>query len=193
MTREGDVTVGVVGLGYWGPNLARNFAALEGCRLTWCCDSSEEARSRWERSLPGTRFTGDLADLLADEELDAVVVATDVPSHAALAIRTLSAGKHCFVEKPLARSAAEAAEVVAAADAAGRTLMVGHLLEYHPGDREAEGDRRPRESSATSSTCTPTGSTSARSARTRMRSGVSVRTTSRCCCTCSTARSPRRC
>ena len=133
MTRDGDVTVGVVGLGYWGPNLARNFAALEGCRLTWCCDSSEEARSRWERSLPGTRFTGDLADLLADEELDAVVVATDVPSHAALAIRALSAGKHCFVEKPLARSTAEAAEVVAAADAAGRTLMVGHLLEYHPG------------------------------------------------------------
>jgi len=133
VTRDGDVTVGVVGLGYWGPNLARNFAALEGCRLTWCCDSSEEARSRWERSLPGTRFTGDLADLLADEELDAVVVATDVPSHAALAIRALSAGKHCFVEKPLARSTAEAAEVVAAADAAGRTLMVGHLLEYHPG------------------------------------------------------------
>ena len=133
MTRDGDVTVGVVGLGYWGPNLARNFAALEGCRLTWCCDSSEESRSRWERSLPGTRFTGDLADLLADEELDAVVVATDVPSHAALAIRALSAGKHCFVEKPLARSTAEAAEVVAAADAAGRTLMVGHLLEYHPG------------------------------------------------------------
>jgi predicted dehydrogenase len=133
VTRDGDVTVGVVGLGYWGPNLARNFAALEGCRLTWCCDSSEEARSRWERSLPGTRFTGDLDDLLADEELDAVVVATDVPSHAALAIRALSAGKHCFVEKPLARSAAEAAEVVAAADAAGRTLMVGHLLEYHPG------------------------------------------------------------
>ena len=123
----------MVGLGYWGPNLARNFAALEGCRLTWCCDSSEESRSRWERSLPGTRFTGDLADLLADEELDAVVVATDVPSHAALAIRALSAGKHCFVEKPLARSTAEAAEVVAAADAAGRTLMVGHLLEYHPG------------------------------------------------------------
>jgi predicted dehydrogenase len=133
VTRDGDVTVGVVGLGYWGPNLARNFAALEGCRLTWCCDSSEEARSRWERSLPGTRFTGDLDDLLADEELDAVVVATDVPSHAALAIRALSAGKHCFVEKPLARSAAETAEVVAAADAARRTLMVGHLLEYHPG------------------------------------------------------------
>src|SRR5689334_5158713 len=122
MTRDGDVTVGVIGLGYWGPNLARNFAALEGCRLAWCCDSSGEARSRWERSLPGTRFTGDLDDLLADDDLDAVVVATDVPSHAALSSRALSAGKHCFVEKPLARSAAEAAEVLAAAEAAGRTL-----------------------------------------------------------------------
>jgi predicted dehydrogenase len=133
LSRDGDVTVGVVGLGYWGPNLARNFAALDGCRLTWCCDRSDEARARWERSLPGTRFTGELDDLLADEELDAVVIATDVPSHAALATRALSAGKHCFVEKPLARSAAEAADVVAAAEAAGRTLMVGHLLEYHPG------------------------------------------------------------
>ncbi len=133
MTRDGDVTVGVVGLGYWGPNLARNFAALEGCRLAWCCDRSAEARARWERSLPGARFTGELDDLLSDDELDAVVIATDVPSHAALATRALSAGKHCFVEKPLAQSSAEAAEVLAAAEAAGRTLMVGHLLEYHPG------------------------------------------------------------
>jgi predicted dehydrogenase len=133
MSAGGEVTVGVVGLGYWGPNLARNFAALEGCRLTWCCDRSAESRARWERSLPGARFTGELDELLADEALDAVVVATDVPSHAALATRVLSAGKHCFVEKPLARSAGEAADVVAAAEAAGRTLMVGHLLEYHPG------------------------------------------------------------
>jgi predicted dehydrogenase len=133
VTRDGDVTVGVVGLGYWGPNLARNFAALEGCRLAWCCDRSPEARARWERSLPGARFTGELDDLLSDAELDAVVIATDVPSHAALATRALSAGKHCFVEKPLAQSSAEAAEVLAAAEAAGRTLMVGHLLEYHPG------------------------------------------------------------
>jgi predicted dehydrogenase len=133
VTRDGDVTVGVVGLGYWGPNLARNFATLEGCRLAWCCDRSPEARARWERSLPGARFTGELDDLLSDDELDAVVIATDVPSHASLATRALSAGKHCFVEKPLAQSSAEAAEVLGAAEAAGRTLMVGHLLEYHPG------------------------------------------------------------
>ena len=71
--------------------------------------------------------------MLADPEVDAVVVATPVPTHAELARRVLEAGKHCFVEKPLAQSVAEAEEVVASARAAGRVLMVGHLLEYHPG------------------------------------------------------------
>ena len=124
------VALGVVGLGYWGPNLARNFAALESCELRWCCDADpDNAR----KAPPGVRFTGDLDDLLSDQELDAVVIATDVPSHARLAIQVLRAGKHCFVEKPLAQSAAEAAAVVDEAAAAGRVLMVGHLLEYHPG------------------------------------------------------------
>jgi predicted dehydrogenase len=127
------VAVGVVGLGYWGPNLARNFAGLPGCELRWCCDRSDEARERLQPSFPATRFTADLADLLGDPELDAVVVATDVPSHAALALATFAAGKHCFVEKPLAQSSEEAAEVIAAATAAERVFMVGHLLEYHPG------------------------------------------------------------
>jgi predicted dehydrogenase len=128
-----NVSVGVVGLGYWGPNLARNFAGLDGCDLRWCCDRSEEARDRWAASLPSTRFTGDLGDLLTDPELDAVVIATEVPSHAAIALAVLASGKHCFVEKPLAQSSAEASEVVAAAQSAGLVLMVGHLLEYHPG------------------------------------------------------------
>ena len=125
--------VGVVGLGYWGPNLARNFDRLPEAELAWICDGSEQARERWSTAFPRTRATADLDDLLADDELDAVVVATDVPSHAALAERVLVAGKHCFVEKPLAVSVADAERVVAAAEAAGRVLMVGHLLEYHPG------------------------------------------------------------
>jgi predicted dehydrogenase len=133
MSADKNIAVGIVGLGYWGPNLARNFAALDGCELSWCCDASPAAHERWRRAFPSARFASDLGELLADPELDAVVIATDVPSHAALAIQALSAGKHCFVEKPLARSGAEAAEVVAVAEAAGRTLMVGHLLEYHPG------------------------------------------------------------
>ena len=125
--------VGVVGLGYWGPNLARNFDRLPGAALRWICDASEEARARWTPQFPGTRVSADLDELLADPELDAVVVATHVPSHADVATRVLEAGKHCFVEKPMAQSVAEAERVAAAAESAGKVLMVGHLLEYHPG------------------------------------------------------------
>ncbi|HEX7609731.1 MAG TPA: Gfo/Idh/MocA family oxidoreductase [Solirubrobacteraceae bacterium] len=129
---EHPVRVGVVGLGYWGPNLARNFAAIPGCELTWLCDASEQARSPLAAAFPGARATGELGDLLADPELDAVVLATPVPTHAELAVAVARAGKHCFVEKPLATSAADAEAAVAAAEEAGRILMVGHLLEYHP-------------------------------------------------------------
>jgi predicted dehydrogenase len=125
--------IGVVGLGYWGPNLARNFDRLAGAELRWICDESQEALDRWAPAFPNTHSSRDLDELLGDSELDAVVVATHVPSHAALATRVLAAGKHCFVEKPLAQSVAEAEQVVAAAREAGRVLMVGHLLEYHPG------------------------------------------------------------
>ncbi len=127
------VAVAVVGLGYWGPNLARNFDAIPGCELRWCCDPSAEARERIASRFPLARVTGDLAEVLADDTLDAVVLATPVASHAEVAVRVLEAGKHCFVEKPLAQSVAGAELVVAAADAAQRVLMVGHLLEYHPG------------------------------------------------------------
>jgi predicted dehydrogenase len=125
--------VGVAGLGYWGPNLARNFAALPGCELAWCCDARPDVRERYSPTFTSARFTGELDDLLADETLDAIVLATPVPTHAMLAERVLRAGKHCFVEKPLAQSVADAERAVAAAEATGRLLMVGHLLEYHPG------------------------------------------------------------
>jgi predicted dehydrogenase len=125
--------VGVVGLGYWGPNLARNLERLEEAELAWICDASEAARSRWSATFPAARTTGHFEDLLADDALDAVMVATHVPTHAELAVRVLEAGKHCFVEKPLAQSVADAERVVEAAAAADRVLMVGHLLEYHPG------------------------------------------------------------
>jgi predicted dehydrogenase len=129
------VSVGIVGLGYWGPNLARNFSALPGCELVWCCDADAERRARWSEQFRSARFTDDLGDLLGDPRLDAIVLATPVPTHASLASAVLAAGKHCFVEKPLAQSVADAERAVAAADEAGRILMVGHLLEYHPGVR----------------------------------------------------------
>jgi len=126
-------TVGVLGLGYWGPNLARNIDRLPEAELTWLCDASEEARARWGAAFPSARTTAELDDLLNDGALDAIVVATPVPTHAELAIRVLRAGKHCFVEKPLAQTEEEAEAVATAAEEAGRVLMVGHLLEYHPG------------------------------------------------------------
>jgi predicted dehydrogenase len=128
-----SIRVAVAGLGYWGPNLARNFSSIAGCELAWCCDASPEARARMAARFPGVRMTAELDEVLSDPAVDAVALATPVPTHAELAVRVLEAGKHCFVEKPLAQSVAEAERAVGAARASGRVLMVGHLLEYHPG------------------------------------------------------------
>jgi predicted dehydrogenase len=130
---EQPVRIGVVGLGYWGPNLARNFAAIDRCELAYCCDQSEAARRRVAQMFPSANVTADFDELLGDQTLDAIALATPVPTHAGLAMTVLEAGKHCFVEKPLAQSVADAEAAAAASDAAGRLLMVGHLLEYHPG------------------------------------------------------------
>ncbi len=130
-----SVEIGVVGLGYWGPNLARNFAAIGDCRVRWLCDGSPRVLQRASQALPGAATAESIDELLADPELDAIALATPVPTHAELAVRVAQAGKHCFVEKPLATSAADAERAVAAAAQAGTVLMVGHLLEYHPAVR----------------------------------------------------------
>jgi len=85
---------------------------------------------------PASRMSDSLDELLADPELDAIALATPVPTHADLAVKVLAAGKHCFIEKPMAQSVADAQRVLDAAERSGRTLMVGHLLEYHPGLRK---------------------------------------------------------
>ncbi|HTW41507.1 MAG TPA: Gfo/Idh/MocA family oxidoreductase [Solirubrobacteraceae bacterium] len=134
-----QIRVGVVGLGYWGPNLARNLAAIPGCELSWLCDTDEQTRAKLAPSFPTARLTANLDDLLGDPQLDAIVLATPVPTHAELAIAVARAGKHCFVEKPLAITAADAQRAVDAAARAGRILMVGHLLEYHPAVARLKG------------------------------------------------------
>jgi predicted dehydrogenase len=126
------IRVGVVGLGYWGPNIARNLAAIDGCEVRWLCDGDPSALERLASSFPRASTTTKLDELLGDGELDAIALATPVPTHAELAIAVARAGKHCFVEKPLATSAADAEAAVEAAADARRVLMVGHLLEYHP-------------------------------------------------------------
>jgi predicted dehydrogenase len=123
-------SVGVVGLNYWGPNLARNFAGLAD--LTWLCDLDEQHLAPNAARYPSARTTTDYDDLLSDDSLDAVVIATPVPTHHALAKQALEAGKHVFVEKPPAMRAAEMDELVSLADARELVLMPGHLLLYHP-------------------------------------------------------------
>jgi predicted dehydrogenase len=130
-----EISLAVVGLGYWGPNLARVVSGLSGTRLRWCCDREATTREDLAAVFPDARFTDSLEEVLADQAVDGVFLATPASTHGALALDVLSAGKHCFVEKPLALSVADAQSVLDAADASGRILMVGHLLEYHPGVR----------------------------------------------------------
>ena len=126
--------VGLIGLGYWGPNLARNFDNL--AKLTWLCDTAEEQRRTFADRYPAARVTGEFDELLDDPELDAVVVATPVPTHYELARRALEAGKHVLVEKPPAMKGSEMDELVRLADDRQLVLMPGHLLLYHPGVRK---------------------------------------------------------
>jgi predicted dehydrogenase len=126
------LSIGVVGMNYWGPNLARNFDRLDGCRVTWICDRDEAVLDRHRPAYRSSRFTARYEDLLEDPDLDAVVIATPVPTHAPLARLALEAGKDAFVEKPLALTARDANDLAALADARGRVLMVDHLLVYHP-------------------------------------------------------------
>ena len=124
------IRIGHAGLGYWGPNLARNFGALADLR--WLCDLSPDVLDRAAKAHPQARTTDDFEALLADPEVDAVVIATPVVTHYELAKQALSAGKHVFVEKPQAQSSAEAEELTALAEERGLVLMPGYLLLYHP-------------------------------------------------------------
>lgn len=125
------VRVGVVGFGYWGPNLVRNLDRLGDARLVAACDLSEANLAKMKGLYPDVETTSDMAAFLDGYDLDAVVIATSAPSHFAIAKQVLAAGKHCYVEKPLTLVAAESAELVRMADEAGVVLMVGHLMEYH--------------------------------------------------------------
>jgi len=126
--------IGLVGLGYWGPNLARNFDHL--AELAWLCDLDEAHRAAYASRYPRAAVTGDYDELLADPSLDAIVIATPVPTHYALAKQALEADKHVLVEKPPAMKATEMDELVRIAAERDVVLMPGHLLLYHPGVRK---------------------------------------------------------
>ena len=126
------VGIGIAGLGYWGPNLLRNFSQLDGCKVKICCDLSEKSRRHAGEQYPDIETTDDYGSLLQDPEVQAIVIATPATTHYDLAKRAILNGKHVFVEKPLTLDIAQAAKLVDLAQQNGIKLMVGHLMEYHP-------------------------------------------------------------
>ena len=129
------LNVGVVGCGYWGPNLVRNFKQAPDCHLKVLCDASEQRLSHMHRLYPDLATTQKLEDVLNDSQVDAVVIATPVRFHYSMAKAALNAGKHVFIEKPMARTEAEAAELVSLAERQGLVLMVGHTFLFSPAVR----------------------------------------------------------
>jgi predicted dehydrogenase len=120
-----------IGCGYWGPNLLRNFSALKGCRMKNVVDASAERRAFVEANFPRTTAVTDAKIVLADPEIDAVVIATPAASHFQLGMAALQAGKHIFVEKPLATTAAEVDELARVAAEKKLTVMAGHTFIYN--------------------------------------------------------------
>jgi predicted dehydrogenase len=123
--------VGQAGLGEWGKNLARNFADL--VELAWLSDPADGKEAEFTSRYPQARWAGSFDEMLADSDLDAVIIASPVPTHYELGKQALEAGKHVFVEKPPAMTTAEIDELVALAAERDLVLMPGHLLLYHPG------------------------------------------------------------
>jgi predicted dehydrogenase len=123
--------IGLVGLGYWGPNLARVLSQSMQCEFAACCDLDPQKLQKITKLYPGVRGYTNIDEFLASD-LDAVVIATTISTHYDLARRALRAGKHVMVEKPLADSVVKADELVAEAKRAGLRLMTGHTFIYSP-------------------------------------------------------------
>ena len=146
------VTVALIGTGNWGRNVVRNFAQLRSARLKYCADLDEGHLTPLRTQYPATEFTTDLDKVFGDPEVQAIGVTASAAAHHPLGMRALRAGKHVYIEKPLALSTAQARELVAEAEKRKLRLMVGHLLLYHPAvtllkqvvDRGDLGDRLAR-------------------------------------------------
>ncbi len=122
--------VGVVGCGYWGPNLIRNFSNLKASKVVACSDLKEDRLNHMRQLYPQLRTTTDFREILNDPGIDAVVIATPVASHYPIAREALEAGKHVFVEKPLAQSVEEGGQLIELAEERKRVLMVGHTFVF---------------------------------------------------------------
>lgn len=126
------IGIAVVGAGYWGPNLVRNLHASTDFELRWLCDLDTSRAHRVADRYPGVRVSGEFEEVLADEAVEAVAIATPASTHAPLGRAALDAGRHVLLEKPIAASVGEAAELVRLADEYGRTLMCDHTFCYTP-------------------------------------------------------------
>ncbi len=126
------LNVAVVGAGYWGKNLVRNFAAAKRCNLKYVCDLDEKLLAVEKKKFPFIETSTKLEKILGDNEVEAVVIATGVPTHFGIAEKSLEAGKHTYVEKPLTLKAGDARVLIELAKKKGLKLMAGHLLKYHP-------------------------------------------------------------
>ncbi|MFB0526403.1 MAG: Gfo/Idh/MocA family protein, partial [bacterium] len=127
------MNVALIGAGYWGPNLARVFFELPGCNLHTICDKRKERLDSIKASFPNINITQDYETLLGNPEIEAIAIATEAQYHYEIAKECLLAGKHVLVEKPLALNGRECKDLIGIAKAEKRILLVGHLLEYHPG------------------------------------------------------------
>ena len=127
-----ELKVGIIGAGYWGPNLVRNFYEAPGADVVAVADLDPERLGALHKRFPAVRTTTDHRELLNDPKIDAICVVTPISTHRPLAEEAFAAGKHVFVEKPLAGTVADAEAIVAAARSAGRVLMVGHTFVYNP-------------------------------------------------------------
>lgn len=127
--------VAIIGYGYWGPNLVRNFQQTPECRVTWVLDVQERQRERVRKSWPGIQTTDRLTDILTAADVDAVVIATPVRTHFPLAQAALEAGKHVLLEKPMTATVEEANRLIELAGRAGKVLMVDHTYLYTPSVR----------------------------------------------------------
>lgn len=125
------VRIGIVGVGYWGPNLVRSFSQIDSCELLYCCDLRRENLEHIKKLFPFLTTTMSYKQLLNDSRLDAVVVATPSDTHKSLVLQALSAGKHVLVEKPLALSVNDAAAMLKESKKQKKILMVGHTYEYN--------------------------------------------------------------
>lgn len=124
-------TVGVIGCGYWGPNLLRNFNQLPGATVKYCCDLNDDRLAHMRALYPHLIATKDMYEVIKDREVDAVVVATPVSTHYPIGKACLEAGKHVLLEKPLTQSAAQAEDLIRIADAKKKVLFVGHTFVYN--------------------------------------------------------------